>query len=32
MKEAEIFATFKRASQVVSEISPIKELWEEMNG
>jgi hypothetical protein len=32
MKEGEIFATFKRASQVVSEISPMKELWEKMNG
>ena len=31
MKEEEIFSTFKRASQVVSEISPIKELWGKMN-
>ena len=31
MKEEEIFLAFKRASQVVSEISPIRELWEKMN-
>ncbi len=31
MKEEEIFSTFKRASQVVSEMSPIKELWGKMN-
>jgi hypothetical protein len=32
MKEEEVFLIFKRAIQVVSEISPIKELWEGMNG
>ena len=31
MKEEEIFSTFRRASQAVSEISPIKELWGKMN-
>jgi len=31
MKEEEIFSSFKRASQVVSEISPIKELWEKIS-
>lgn len=32
MSEDEIFSTFKRASQIVSETSPIKELFEKMNG
>lgn len=32
MTEEEVFSTFKRASQVVSEVSPIKELFEKMNG
>ena len=32
MSEEEIFSTFKRASQAVSEVSPIKELFEKMNG
>lgn len=31
MKEEEIFSIFKRASQVVSEMSPIKEIWGKMN-
>lgn len=30
MSEEEVFSTFKRASQAVSEISPIKELFEKM--
>jgi hypothetical protein len=32
MSEEEVFSTFKRASQTVSEVSPIKELFEKMNG
>lgn len=32
MSEEEIFSTFKRASQIVGEMSPIKELWDKMNG
>ncbi len=31
LNEEEIFSTFKRASQLVSEMSPIKELWGKMN-
>ena len=31
LKEEEIFSTFKRASQIVSEMSPIKELWKKMD-
>lgn len=31
MSEEEIFSTFKRASQLLGEISPIKELWDKMN-
>ncbi len=32
MNEEEVFSTFKRASQTVSEVSPIKELFEKING
>lgn len=32
MSEEEVFSTFKRASQAVSEVSPIKEIFEKMNG
>lgn len=32
MSEEDVFSTFKRASQTVSEVSPIKELFEKMNG
>ncbi len=31
MSEEEILSTFKRASQVVGENSPIEELWEKIN-
>lgn len=31
MSEEEVFSTFKRASQAVSEVSPIKELFEKFN-
>jgi len=32
MSEEEVFSTFKRAFQTVSEVSPIKELFEKING
>ena len=32
MSEEEVFSTFKRALQTVSEVSPIKELFEKMQG
>lgn len=32
MSEDEVFSTFKRASQAISEVSPINEIFEKMNG
>ena len=32
MSEEEVFSTFKRASHAVSEVSPIKELFEKIHG
>lgn len=32
MSEEAVFSTFKRASTVVSEVSPIKELFEKIHG
>lgn len=32
MSEEEVFSTFKRACQIVSDISPIRDLFEKFNG